>query len=174
MIVHIEWFVYWTKKNIWNEQKHILLEECSRASPLDESKLWLLRSKEGEALGLVGMGTLGMLGALTRFGMLLRNLSNGDRQTDRRPHRKKRTGFQSRHMFTNLKLTHCTCEVRSQTVCNTLYMIRCWSCMYFSCRSVIGVLRCWAFPTLIHIYTANCNPIKLSLVSASERKDTPV
>lgn len=50
------------------------MEDCSRVSPLEESKLWLLRSKAGEALGLVGMGTLGILGALTRLGMLLRNL----------------------------------------------------------------------------------------------------
>ena len=56
----------------------VLLEDCSRVSPLDESKLWLLRSKQGEVLGLVGMGTLGMLGALTRLGMLLRSLSNRD------------------------------------------------------------------------------------------------
>lgn len=58
-----------------------LLEDCSRANPLDESKLWLLRSKAGEALGWGGLGALGMLGARTRLGMLLRSLSDGDRHT---------------------------------------------------------------------------------------------
>lgn len=66
----------------------ILLEEWSRASPLDESKLWLLRregivgKEEGPwEGGLIGearhgiLGTLGMLGARIRLGMLLRSLS---------------------------------------------------------------------------------------------------
>ena len=66
----------------------VLLEDWSRASPLDESKLWLLR-REGIAgreegpleAGLAGearqgiLGTLGMLGARIRLGMLLRSLS---------------------------------------------------------------------------------------------------
>lgn len=61
----------WTRCWSWPGEG---MEDCSRASPLHESKLWLLRSSEGEALGLVGAGTLGMLGALTRLGMLLRSL----------------------------------------------------------------------------------------------------
>lgn len=54
----------------------VLLDDWRRVRPLHESKLWLLRSKHGEALGLVGRGTQGMLGALTRLGMLLRSLSD--------------------------------------------------------------------------------------------------
>ncbi|TNN39853.1 hypothetical protein EYF80_049967 [Liparis tanakae] len=46
-------------------RKRNLLEDCSRANPLDESKLWLLRSRDGEALGWGGLGTLDMLGART-------------------------------------------------------------------------------------------------------------
>lgn len=66
----------------------VLLEDWSLASPLDESKLWLLRredivgKEEGPwEGGLTGdtrhgtLGTLGMLGALIRLGMLLRSLS---------------------------------------------------------------------------------------------------
>lgn len=64
------------------------MEDWSRASPLDESKLWLLRREDiigreegpwegglrGEARhGL--LGTLGMLGDRSRLGMLLRSLS---------------------------------------------------------------------------------------------------
>lgn len=69
-------------------RKRILLEDWSRASPLDESKLWLLRredivgKEEGPwEGGLMGearhgiLGTLGMLGARIRLGMLLRSLS---------------------------------------------------------------------------------------------------
>lgn len=69
-------------------KKISLLEDWSRASPLDESKLWLLRREDiigreegpwegglrGEARhGL--LGTLGMLGDRSRLGMLLRSLS---------------------------------------------------------------------------------------------------
>lgn len=70
-------------------RKTVLLEEdWSRASPLEESKLWLLRREgivgreegpwEG---GLTGetrqgiLGTLGMLGVRSRLGMLFRSLS---------------------------------------------------------------------------------------------------
>lgn len=69
-------------------KKRVLLEDWSRASPLDESKLWLLRrediigKEEGPwEDGLTGearhgiLGTLGMLGARIRLGMLLRSLS---------------------------------------------------------------------------------------------------
>lgn len=69
-------------------KKRVLLEDWSRASPLDESKLWLLRredivgKEEGPwEGGLTGearhgmLGTLGMLGARIRLGMLLRSLS---------------------------------------------------------------------------------------------------
>lgn len=64
------------------------MEDWSRASPLDESKLWLFRregivgKEEGPwEGGLTGearhgmLGTLGMLGARIRLGMLLRSLS---------------------------------------------------------------------------------------------------
>lgn len=67
----------------------VLLEDWSRRRPLDESKLWLLLregidGKEEGPLegGLTGearhgtLGTLGMLGARIRFGMLLRSLSS--------------------------------------------------------------------------------------------------
>lgn len=69
-------------------RKRVLLEDWSRASPLDESKLWLLRREDIAGKeegpwedGLTGearhgiLGTLGMLGARIRLGMLLRSLS---------------------------------------------------------------------------------------------------
>lgn len=68
--------------------KRVLLEDWRRASPLDESKLWLLRrddivgKEEGPWEGGLTeearhgiLGTLGMLGARIRLGMLLRSLS---------------------------------------------------------------------------------------------------
>ena len=64
-----------------------LLDDWSRARPLEESKLWLFRREdiigreEGPGEGLTGdsrlgmLGTLAMLGDLSRLGMLLRNFS---------------------------------------------------------------------------------------------------
>lgn len=65
-----------------------LLDDWSRRSPLDESKLWLLRREgidgreegplEGGLAGEVRhgiLGTLGMLGARIKLGMLLCSLS---------------------------------------------------------------------------------------------------
>ena len=69
------------------ERVCVLLEDWRRARPLEESKLWLFRRddiigrEEGPGEGLTGdrrlgmLGTLAMLGHLSRFGMLLRNFS---------------------------------------------------------------------------------------------------
>lgn len=80
--------------------KRVLLEDWSRASPFDESKLWLLRREdivgkeegpwEGGLTGEARHGileTLGMLGARIRLGMLLRSLSM-------QPYQQIKSGFE--------------------------------------------------------------------------------